>query len=69
MKTLFQFLMYMLIAIVVIVLGVILGDYASWYFAWLVGTVMIVLVAAAGGAWMDAQEEEVHAGRQQGGGH
>ena len=59
MKTLIQFLAYLLIAIIVIVLGVILGDYASWYFAWLVGTVMIVLVAAAGGAWMDAQEEEM----------
>lgn len=57
MKTLVQFVVYMLIAIVTIVLAVILGDYASWYFAWLVGTMMIVLVAAAGGAFMDAQEE------------
>ncbi len=58
MKTVIQFLIYLLIAIVVIVIGVILGDSASWYFAWLVGTVMIVLIAAAGGAFMDAQEEE-----------
>jgi len=35
---------------------VILGDYGAWYFAWLVGTVMIVLVAAAGGALLDVQE-------------
>ncbi|MGC8509096.1 MAG: hypothetical protein ACP5NM_12655 [Thiomonas sp.] len=58
MKTFIQFLIYLLIAIVVIVLGVILGDAASWYFAWLVGTVMIVLISAAGGAFLDAQEEE-----------
>ncbi len=58
MKTLIQFLIYLLIAVVVIVLGIILGDAASWYFAWLVGTVMIVLISAAGGAFLDAQEEE-----------
>ena len=58
MKTFIQFLIYLLIAMVVIVLGVILGDAASWYFAWLVGTVMIVLISAAGGAFLDAQEEE-----------
>ena len=58
MKTLVQFLLFLLIALLAIVLGVILGDYAPWYFAWLVGTVMLVLVAAAGGAWLDTQEAE-----------
>ena len=58
MKTLFQFLLYLVIAVLVIVLGVILGASASWYFAWLVGTVMIVLISAAGGALLDAQEDE-----------
>lgn len=57
MKTFLQFLIYMLLALVAIVMGVILGDYGSWYFAWFVGTAMIVLVAAAGGAWMDAHDE------------
>ncbi|MCP1375480.1 hypothetical protein [Dyella lutea] len=59
MKTLLQFLIYMLLAVVAIVMGVILGDYGSWYFAWFVGTAMIVLVAAAGGAWMDAHDGSV----------
>ena len=58
MKTLLQFLLYLLVALLAIVLGVILGDYAPWYFAWIVGTVMIVLVSAAGGAWFDAQDAE-----------
>ena len=57
MKTFLQFLIYMLLAVVAIVMGVILGDYGSWDFAWFVGTAMIVLVAAAGGAWMDAHDE------------
>ncbi len=53
-----QFFVYLLVALLAILLGVVLGDYAPWYFAWLVGTVMLVLVAAAGGAWFDAQEAE-----------
>ena len=58
MKTLLQFVLYLLVALLAIVLGVILGDYAPWYFAWIVGTVMIVLVSAAGGAWLDTQDED-----------
>ena len=57
MKTFLQFLIYMLLAVVAIVMGVILGDYGSWYFAWFVGTALIGLVAAAGGAWMVAHDE------------
>lgn len=53
-----QFFVYLLVALLAILLGVVLGDYAPWYFAWLVGTVMLVLVAAAGGAWLDTQEAE-----------
>jgi predicted outer membrane lipoprotein len=56
MKTILLFPLLLAIAAVVIVLAVILGDYGPWYFAWLVGTVMMVLVAAAGGALLDAQE-------------
>ena len=63
MRTLMQFVVYMVIALIAIVLGVILGDYAPWYFAWLVGTVMLVLVAATGCAWMEAQDEEAARGR------
>jgi hypothetical protein len=37
-------------------LAVITGDYGAWYFAWLVGTTMIVLIAAAGAVLFDSQE-------------
>ncbi|MGH8822076.1 MAG: hypothetical protein ACREWJ_12385 [Rhodoferax sp.] len=57
MKTFLQFLLFMVIAVIVIVLAVVLGDSGAWYFAWLIGTVMIVLVTAAGGAMLDTQEE------------
>lgn len=57
MKTFLLFLIFMFIAVLVIVMAVILGDAGAWYFAWLVGTAMIVLIAAAGGVMLDAQDE------------
>ena len=57
MKTFLLFVLFMLIALVVIVLAVVLGDSGAWYFAWLVGTGMIVLVTAAGGAMLDTQDD------------
>lgn len=58
MRTFFYFLLFLIIAAVVTVLAAILGDVGAWYFAWLVGTAMIVLVSAAGGALLDAQEDQ-----------
>ena len=58
MKTFFYFLLFTFLAILAIVLGVLLGDYGSWYFAWLVGTGLMVLVAAAGAAYFDSQDRE-----------
>ena len=57
MRTLLYFLLFMVIAVAVIILAAILGDVGAWYFAWLVGTTMIVLISAAGAALLDAQEE------------
>ncbi|MDE2149611.1 MAG: hypothetical protein KGJ55_07240 [Gammaproteobacteria bacterium] len=56
MKTAAYFLLFMAIAVLAIVIGIILGDVGAWYFAWLLGTVVIVLVAAAGAALLDSQE-------------
>ena len=64
MNTLTRFVVYMLIAVLVIFLAVVLGDHGPWYFAWLVGTVMIVLISAAGGVLLDTQEEEQKAGKR-----
>jgi hypothetical protein len=56
MRILFEFCALMLLGMLLVALGIILGDYASWYFAWIVGTAMIVLVSAAALAWLDAQD-------------
>lgn len=57
MKTFLQFTLFMVIALVVILMAIVLGGSGAWYFAWLVGTGMIVLITAAGGAMLDAQDE------------
>jgi len=69
MGTVLRFLIYLFMAICVIAMAIILGDFGSWYFAWLLGTVMIVLISAAGAALLDTQEEELPGGEQQGAGH
>ncbi|MEX3957754.1 hypothetical protein [Trinickia sp. EG282A] len=58
MKTFIHFVMLMAAAVVAIVAGVVVGDYGAWYFSWVVGTIMIVLAAAAGGVLLDTQEKE-----------
>ena len=53
-----QFLKMLGLAVVVafaLLFAVIAGDYAPWYFAWMVGTVMIVLIAAAGAVLFETQ--------------
>jgi hypothetical protein len=58
MKTFLHFVALLAGAVLAIVIGVIVGDYGAWYFSWVVGTIMIVLVAAAGGVLLDTQENE-----------
>lgn len=64
MKTVLHFVLLSIVAVVAIVIGVIVGDRGAWYFSWLIGTVMIVLFAAAGGVLFDTQEIQ-HDGQRQ----
>lgn len=57
MRTFLHFVLYMVAAVAVIVLAALLGAVGAWYFAWLVGTTMIVLISAAGAALLDVQED------------
>lgn len=49
--------LYLIIAMVTLFLVIVLGGHGAWYFAWLLGTVMIVLISAAGGALLDTQDK------------
>ncbi|MGC9269272.1 hypothetical protein [Acidiphilium sp.] len=44
------------VVVVSLLLAVVAGDYGPWYFAWLVGTTMIVLIAASGAVLFETQE-------------
>ncbi|HQT68609.1 MAG: hypothetical protein B7Z78_04960 [Rhodospirillales bacterium 20-60-12] len=44
------------VLVVALVLAVIAGDDGPWYFAWLVGTMMIVLIAVSGAVLFETQE-------------
>jgi cyd operon protein YbgT len=54
--SLFKFLVYFVIAMIILLLCIVLGDYAPWYFAWLLGTVMIILIAVSGAVLYEGQE-------------
>lgn len=43
-------------------IAVIAGDYGPWYFAWIVGTVMVVLISVASAVLFDAQIEKAGTG-------
>ncbi|MEJ2344569.1 MAG: hypothetical protein P8076_03485 [Gammaproteobacteria bacterium] len=53
-----RLLLYFVISLIVLFLVILLGEKGAWYFAWLLGTVMIVLISAAGGALLDTQEQD-----------
>lgn len=47
----------MALAVIIIVIAVILGDYGPWYFSWLLGSGFMILVAVSGAVLLDAQDE------------
>ena len=51
------YLLFVLIAFGLLLMSMILGNGAPWYFAWILGTVMAILLAIAGGVFFEAQEE------------
>lgn len=47
-----------LVLTVALLFAVFVGDQGPWYFAWVIGTVMIVLISGAGAILLDAQQEQ-----------
>lgn len=59
MKGVLVFIFWFAIAMIALFIAIVLGQYGSWYFAWVLGTVMIVLVAAASTIRLDTEEERM----------
>ncbi|GAN68836.1 hypothetical protein [Acetobacter orleanensis] len=45
------------VLVVSLLFAVFVGDQGPWYFAWVVGTIMIILISGAGAILLDAQQE------------
>ncbi|MDI2091528.1 hypothetical protein QJV27_09155 [Commensalibacter sp. TBRC 16381] len=55
MITLLRFAGLGLVLFVALLVAVFVGDQGPWYFAWIIGTVMITLISAAGAILFDTQ--------------
>ncbi len=62
MQTFAKFLGLAVVVAVAMALAVLCGDYGPWYFAWLVGTTMIILIAVAGAVLFETQLAESKSG-------
>lgn len=58
MGSFIRYIIWLTLSVIAIVLGVLLGDYGAWYLSWILGTGMMLLLAALGGVLFEAQEEE-----------
>ena len=52
-----HYIIAMAIACLAILVGIVLGDYGSWYLSWFLGTGFMVLVSVSAGVYFEAQEE------------
>ena len=56
MRNFWNLVILVALAGLAILLGIALGERGAWYFAWLLGTVVAVMVAAGAGVMLDAQD-------------
>ncbi|KXV56547.1 hypothetical protein AD948_16830 [Acetobacter senegalensis] len=44
-----------IVLVISLLFAVFVGDQGPWYFSWVIGTVMIILISGAGAILLDAQ--------------
>ena len=64
MKVLLLFIFWFAAGLISLFLAILLGERGSWYFAWVLGTAMIVLLSVAGTMFLDVQEARERDRRQ-----
>lgn len=62
MRSFIKFATLAAILALALLIAVVAGDDGPWYFAWLVGATMIILIAAAGAVLLDTQIADGRAG-------
>lgn len=63
MKSFIKFAALAAVIMFALLLAVVAGDDGPWYFAWLVGTTMIILIAVAGAVLFETQLTSQQSGR------
>lgn len=58
MKGFLLFVFWLLVGLIALFLAIVLGDSGEWYLAWVLGTVMMILIAAAGTVILEVDEDE-----------
>lgn len=64
MRSFIKFVALAVVLTLALFIAVIAGDDGPWYFAWLVGTTMIILIAATGAVLMETQTASGKAGSE-----
>lgn len=69
MKGIVKFVTFSAIAALCLLLAVVASGEGPWYFAWMLGTMMIILLAVAGGVMFETQfaEKREQTNREKGG--
>lgn len=52
-----RYVIAMILAVIIILIAVILGDYGPWYFSWFLGTGFMMLLAVAAGVLFEQQDD------------
>ncbi|MES1940397.1 hypothetical protein T5B8_09144 [Salinisphaera sp. T5B8] len=57
MKNILLFVFWFAVGLIALFLAIVLGDSGAWYLAWVLGTVMMILIAAAGTVVLEVDDE------------
>lgn len=55
MKNILLFVFWLVVGLIALFLAIVLGEAGAWYLAWVLGTVMMMLIAATGTVILEAE--------------
>lgn len=59
-----RYVIAMILAVIIILVAVILGDYGPWYFSWFLGTGFMMLLAVAAAVLFEQQDDAAKGAEQ-----
>jgi hypothetical protein len=58
MKNILLFVFWLVVGLIALFLAIVLGEAGAWYLAWVLGTVMMMLIAATGTVILEAENRD-----------